>query len=149
MQVTYGKPKDWFDFVNTVEKLGCPSDDEIERIAEMKATRDVFEHNASIVNKTYLAKAGAKARFKEGDPVEVPDLYLQDCWAVLKKVSGDVVAALIKIRAANKPVRQRLRTTPTSLKHACAAASVVSCYRFFTHAATSSITSFDTCPALS
>jgi hypothetical protein len=62
----YAKPKDWFQFLNTICKLGCPNDDEIERIAEIKATRDVIEHNSGLVNQTYLLKSGSKARYVEG-----------------------------------------------------------------------------------
>ena len=46
--------------MSRIVKLGCPTDDEIERIAEMKATRDLLIHNLGIANKTYLDKAGTK-----------------------------------------------------------------------------------------
>ena len=75
-KIRYEKPKDWFEFAESVMKLGCPSDDEIEKVAEIKATRDVFEHNSGVAGKIYLGKAGSKARFKEGDSIDVPDPYL-------------------------------------------------------------------------
>jgi hypothetical protein len=55
----YDRPKAWFDYLNRIVKLGCPAEDEIERIAEMKAARDLLIHNSGLVNKTYLDKAGA------------------------------------------------------------------------------------------
>lgn len=98
-EIRYGKPTDWFEFLDSVERLGCPTDDEIQQLAEMKATRDVVEHNAGVVNKTYLAKAGGKARFDEGKYAEVSDQYLRDCWALLKKICNDMGGATIKILA--------------------------------------------------
>jgi hypothetical protein len=99
LQATYGKPKDWFDFVNTIQRLGCPSDDEIARFAELKATRDVFEHNDGTANDVYLAKSGAKARFTLGRAVEVPDIYLFDARTLLTKMCEDMAAALLRVRA--------------------------------------------------
>jgi hypothetical protein len=99
-EIRYRKPKDWFDFLNRVQRLGCPSADEIEVIAETKATRDVLEHNAGIVGKVYVAKAGPKARFKEGEYVELSDRYLTDSWNLLKKVCNDLTAAAAKVLTA-------------------------------------------------
>ena len=59
-ELKYDRPRAWFDYMNKIVKLGCPTEDEIERIAEMKAARDLLIHNSGIVNKTYLDKAGAK-----------------------------------------------------------------------------------------
>jgi hypothetical protein len=98
-KVRYAKPRDWFQYINEIQKLGCPSDEEVARIVEMKATRDVFEHNSGVANKIYLEKAGSKARFKEGEAVDVPDTYLQEGWALLKKVCADLAAAEAKVLA--------------------------------------------------
>jgi hypothetical protein len=92
-QIRYEKVKDWFEFVDSVQKLGCPAADEIERVAEIKATRDIIEHNSGIVNKIYLGKAGAKSRFKEGDNIEVADTYLRESWELLKKICNDMTNA--------------------------------------------------------
>lgn len=93
----YEKPKEWFEFINRVERLGCPSEDEINTISEMKAGRDVLEHNSGVVNNTYLLKSGGKARFKEGDYIEIPDAYLRASWDLLKKVCNELVNAAIKV----------------------------------------------------
>ena len=61
-ELKYDRPRAWFDYLNKVVKLGCPTEDEIERVAEMKAARDLIIHNSGIVNTIYLDKAGSKAR---------------------------------------------------------------------------------------
>jgi hypothetical protein len=35
-KIGYEKPEDWFEFAESVMKLGCPSTDEIEKVAEIK-----------------------------------------------------------------------------------------------------------------
>ena len=96
-ELRFASPKEWFEFLNKIEKLGCPSVDEIESISEIKATRDVVEHNGGIVNAIYLAKAAKKARFENGEAALVPDDYLRNSWHLLKKISNDLNAAAIKL----------------------------------------------------
>jgi hypothetical protein len=45
----------------------------------------------------YVAKAGAKARFKESDYIEIPDAYLRSSWALLRKISTDMASAALKV----------------------------------------------------
>lgn len=92
-ELKYDRPKAWFDYMSKIVKLGCPTDDEIERIAELKAARDLLIHNAGIVNKTYLDKAGTKARYAVGDKVLIDSLYFSDCWLLAKKLVDDVTSA--------------------------------------------------------
>ena len=79
--------------MSKIVKLGCPTDGEIERIAEMKAARDLLIHNLGIVNKTDLDKAGTKARYAVGDKVVIDSLYFGDCCVLAKKLVDDVTAA--------------------------------------------------------
>jgi hypothetical protein len=65
--------------MSKIVKLGCPTDDEIERIAEMTAARDLIIHNSGIVNKTYLDKAGTKARYAVGDQLVIERPYFDYC----------------------------------------------------------------------
>jgi hypothetical protein len=74
-------------------KLGCPTEDEIERVAEMKAARDLLIHNAGIVNKIYLDKAGVKARHAAGDKVVIDQPYFDECWDLAKKLVDGISAA--------------------------------------------------------
>jgi hypothetical protein len=92
-EVKYRKVAEWFEFLESTVRLGCPAVDEIEQLAEMKASRDILEHNAGEINEVYLAKAGARARYKVGERLEIPDPYLRTCWTLLRKIVEDVVTA--------------------------------------------------------
>jgi len=92
-ELKYDRPKAWFDYLNRIMKLGCPTDDEIERIAEMKAARDLLIHNSGIVNQTYRDKAGTKARYVVGDKLVIDRPYFDDCWVLAKKLVDDIAAA--------------------------------------------------------
>jgi len=69
-ELKYGNLRDWFVTLNKAVDLDCPSEDEIATLAEVKAARDILEHNAGIVNEVYLRKAGncAKPAKKRGPP---------------------------------------------------------------------------------
>ena len=45
----------------------APTEDEIDALAEIKAARDILEHNAGVVNEIYRRKAGKRARYEVGD----------------------------------------------------------------------------------
>ena len=72
-EVLYDRPTRWFAYLEEKTKLGCPTPDEIDRIAEAKATRDVLIHNRGIANRTYESKTGQLARFKDGDRLDIPE----------------------------------------------------------------------------
>jgi hypothetical protein len=92
-ELRYGKPADWFDALNKSVKLDCPSPAEVDALAEMKATRDILEHNAGVVNEVYLRKAGKSARFAVGELVEIDDNYHLASWRLIKKVVADLTTA--------------------------------------------------------
>ncbi len=92
-ELKYDRPRVWFDYMSKIVKLGCPTDNEIERTAEMKAARDLLTHNLGIVNKTYLDKAGTQGRYAVGDHVVIDLPYFGDCWLLAKKLVDDVTAA--------------------------------------------------------
>ena len=89
-ELKYDRPKAWFDYMNRIIRLGCPTEDEVERIAEMKAARDLLIHNSGIVNRTYLDKAGAKARYAAGEQVVIDQQYFDECWLLAKKLVGEI-----------------------------------------------------------
>jgi hypothetical protein len=76
-------------------KLGCPTADEIDRIAEAKASRDVLVHNRGVASKTYESKAGKLARYKDGQRIDIPEHYHRDTWELLRKVITDISNAAI------------------------------------------------------
>jgi hypothetical protein len=75
MGLSYERPADWFKYLNEKAKLGCPTPDEIAKIAEAKASRDVLVHNRGVASKTYESKAGNLARYKDGERIDIPGHY--------------------------------------------------------------------------
>jgi hypothetical protein len=90
----YRKPRDWFDFLHRLVRVACPTPDEIEAFAEMKACRDVLVHNSGLVNLVYVEKAGAKSRWKVDDRVLMTLPYFLDCWRLVKKIVNDLAVAV-------------------------------------------------------
>lgn len=74
----------------TSSRFGCPSPDEINRIAEAKASRDVLVHNCGVASKTYESKAGRLARHEEGHRIDIPEHYHRQTWELLRKVVMDI-----------------------------------------------------------
>jgi hypothetical protein len=76
-------------------KLGCPTPNEIDRIAEAKASRDVLVHNRGLASKTYASKAGKLARYQDGQRIDIPEHYHRDTWELIRKVITDISNAAI------------------------------------------------------
>jgi hypothetical protein len=74
-------------------KLGCPTQDEIDRIGEAKASRDILAHNRGLANQIYLLKAGKFARFADGQKLDIPEHYHRETWELIRKVIADVFGA--------------------------------------------------------
>lgn len=97
--VLYDSPMDWFKYLDERVNLGCPSADEIERIVEAKASRDVLVHNRGVANRRYEFKAGRLRRFKDGERIEISEAYHRETWELLQKAIADVSnAAMAKAR---------------------------------------------------
>ena len=94
-EVMYERPAGWFAYLEDRAKLGCPTADEIDRIAEAKASRDVPVHNRGVVNKTYESKAGTLARYRDGERIDIPEPYHRATWELLRKVAADVSNAAL------------------------------------------------------
>jgi hypothetical protein len=97
-EVLYERPAAWFTYLEDKVKLGCPTTDEIDRIAEAKASRDVLMHNRGVAGKAYESKAGRFARYKEGEKLDIPAPYHRQTWDLFRKVVADISnAALTKV----------------------------------------------------
>ena len=96
--VLYERPAGWFAYLEGKAKLGRPTADQIERIAEAKATRDVLVHGQGVAGPTYIDKAGRLARFAAGDPLDIPEPYHREIYELLLTVVREVANA-----AATKP----------------------------------------------
>jgi hypothetical protein len=94
-ELLYERPGEWFAYLQDKVKLGRPSPDEIDAIAEAKASRDVLVHNRGVANKTYEMKAGRLARHTDGQRMDVPEHYHRATWDLLRKVVADVSDAAI------------------------------------------------------
>jgi hypothetical protein len=94
-EILYDRPTGWFDYLEDKAKLGCPTQDEIARIAEAKASRDVLVHNRGVASKTYESKAGTLGRYKDGQRIDIPEHYHRQTWELLCKVVSDLSGAAI------------------------------------------------------
>jgi hypothetical protein len=94
-EVLYDRPSGWFAYLEDKAKLGCPTPDEIEKIAEAKASRDVLVHNRGVASKMYESKAGKLARYKDGQRIEIPEHYHRETWERIRKVITDISNAAI------------------------------------------------------
>ena len=94
-EVLYERPAGWFAYLEEKAKLGCPTTDAIEKIAEAKACRDALAHNRGVANKTYLSKAGKLAQFVDGERVEITEPYHRAIWDLLCRFVADVSDAAI------------------------------------------------------
>jgi hypothetical protein len=92
-EITYKRVADWFGYLEKKAKLGCPNQDQIERLAEIKASRDVLVHNNGIANSVYIEKAMGRDRFSDGGSLELPEPYLSESWQLIKDVVTDVANA--------------------------------------------------------
>lgn len=93
--VLHGPPGAWFQYLEKRVNLGCPSADEIERIGEAKASRDVLVHNRGVANKAYEAKAGNAKRYNDGQRIEIPEGYHRRTWELIQKLVTDISDAAI------------------------------------------------------
>jgi len=92
LEIAYKSLPEWFTFLKGLVNLNHPSVDEIEKLAEIKASRDVLVHNRGVVNAIYVEKAGAKKRFDAQAKLEVPEPYHLDSWNLIRKVVTDIAA---------------------------------------------------------
>jgi hypothetical protein len=94
-EILYDRPAGWFAYLEDKAKLGCPTPDEIEKVAEAKASRDVLVHNRGVASKAYESKAGKLARYKGGQRIEIPESYHRETWELIRKVITDISNAAI------------------------------------------------------
>lgn len=90
-ELKYERVAEWFEYLERRAGLGTPSKDVIDRLAEIKASRDILVHNKGIVNATYLSKAGSFARQEIGDRLEIPASYHQASWELINGLIRNVM----------------------------------------------------------
>ncbi len=94
-EILYERPKEWFAYLDDKVKLGCPTEAEIDKIVEAKASRDVLVHNRGVANKMYESKAGKLARYTDGQRIDIPEHYHRETWELLRKVITAIASAAI------------------------------------------------------
>jgi hypothetical protein len=94
--LAYRRPDQWFRFIENRVNLGCPDDAQQSALCEMKAARDVLEHNRGVVVQDYLDKAGEVARFRLGNIIQIDEPYLLNCFALLREVVEAMATAAIR-----------------------------------------------------
>jgi hypothetical protein len=100
LDLAYRSLPDWFAFLSGLVNLNHPGKDEVERLAEIKASRDVLVHNRGVANAIYVERAGARKRFAAGAKLEIQEPYHLECWGLVRKVVSEVAAdALAKAPA--------------------------------------------------
>lgn len=85
----------WFREINNLVNLKCPSQQQIDRLAEIKASRDVIVHNKGIANDVYVERSSGLARYQPGRKLEVPEPYHRQTWELLKQVIGEISNAVV------------------------------------------------------
>jgi hypothetical protein len=95
-ELAYRRPAQWFRFLDNRVNLGCPDENQRGALCEMKATRDVLEHNRGRVGPDYPEKAGAFARFVVGGIVQIDEPYLMQCLALMRDVVEAMADAAIR-----------------------------------------------------
>lgn len=83
-KLSYKSVNDWFKQLDKVLGRVSPRPEDITRIAEIKATRDIFAHNGGVANDIYIGKAGNLARAEDGQPLELSRPYVYDSSDFLK-----------------------------------------------------------------
>jgi hypothetical protein len=69
--------------------------EDVDRIAEAKAARDIYVHNAGVANITYIEKSGTFARAAVGERVDLGGQYTGDTWALLLRVLVVLIDSLV------------------------------------------------------
>jgi hypothetical protein len=94
-ELSYRRVREWFSYLEDLVKLGCPTADDIDRLAEIKATRDVYVHNRGVAGAIYVEKAGDKKRCDVGQRLDLPEQYHRESWLLIRKVVSDVSTAAV------------------------------------------------------
>jgi hypothetical protein len=101
-RLKYRRVAAWFAYLEKRAQLGVPSQEQIERLAEIKASRDILVHNRGIANQTYVSKSGVRARSPAGTRLEITEPYLRDSWLLITEMVRDTSkAALEKLGVSN------------------------------------------------
>jgi len=90
----YKAPRDYLLHIERI--LGITIVDATkQQYIEIKASRDLIIHNASIINRAYCAKAGAQARGNHGDQLSIDQQYFNDAIIAMKTLITGVYSQVL------------------------------------------------------
>jgi hypothetical protein len=91
----YGRPDRWFNYLRKLFAVQVDAANELSFV-EMKARRDVLEHNDGIVEATYREKAKGAVKYNVGDRVQLSDQDVNDAFQrtgnLIRQVADSAVA---------------------------------------------------------
>lgn len=85
-EIKYKNVAEWFSYLDKLVGLPEFTKEELDKLSEAKACRDILVHNAGVANKIYIRKSGDAARFDEGQKIDVSGDYTKDTWSLLVKM---------------------------------------------------------------
>ena len=85
-EVKYKNVAEWFAYLDKLVGLPEFTKEELNKLAEAKACRDILVHNAGVANQIYIHKSGDAARFNEGQKIDVSGDYTKDTWSLLVRI---------------------------------------------------------------
>jgi len=89
-----GRPEKWFGYLKNQLRLRLDGRGEAS-FCEMKARRDVLEHNSGIVNAAYIDKAKVAPKYKVGDDVQLKDQDVDEAYHVTLHLIDAIAASAI------------------------------------------------------
>jgi hypothetical protein len=94
--LAHQRPAVWFRFLDNRVNLGCPDETQRSALYEMKAARDVLEHNRGLVGEDYREKAGPAARYAVGETIQIEEPYLLQRFELLRDVLKAMADAAVR-----------------------------------------------------
>ncbi len=104
VELAYDRVDNWFEYLEKTANLGCPNQDQVQQLAEIKASRDVLVYNKGIANSIYVDKSMGRARVKDGEPLEIPEQYHRESWQLIRQVVSDIAQAGINKLGKRIPI---------------------------------------------
>jgi len=89
-ELGHKKINDWFDEIEKITQLKGPSKDQMQKLVEIKASRDIFVHSKGVANHVYVTKSGGQARAANGKTLDLSEKYHRDSWQLIKLVVSDL-----------------------------------------------------------
>lgn len=95
-EIKYKKVAEWFGYLRNIVGIPEIEAQQLEKLAEAKATRDILVHNSGIINQMYLSKSGGEARFEIGQEIDVSGDYTRDVWRLFVELLVTIIDSLIQ-----------------------------------------------------